>query len=113
MKILKKINTVEIVDVNHEGSGHIRTLDDAGQKAIKKFLKDNSDVPECKEVMATLRDKYSQAIAVRFEKEVFEVYAMFGVFRIGGGSVPYTSNGMSSTAAITEPLTDRFIETIK
>ena len=70
---------------NQNGSSLGYRLTQKQHKKMLAFLKKNKNQPSVKELLATLKDKYSDAVGIVMDGKVFFVYAQYGQLRIGTG----------------------------
>ena len=70
---------------NQNGSSLGYRLTQKQHKKMLAFLKKNKNQPSVKELLATLKDKYSDAVGIVMDGKVFFVYASYGMLRIGTG----------------------------
>tara|TARA_R100001377_G_scaffold81048_1_gene60335 strand:+ start:1082 stop:3220 length:2139 start_codon:yes stop_codon:yes gene_type:complete len=70
---------------NQNGSSLGYRLTQKQHKKMLAFLKKNKNQPSVKELLATLKDKYSAAAGIVMDGKVFFVYASYGALRIGTG----------------------------
>jgi len=68
-----------------QGSSLGYRLTDPQHKKMLALLKKNSSHPDVKELLATLKDKYSSNVSIKLDNRPFLVYAQHGQLRIGSG----------------------------
>ena len=80
---------------NEMGSSLGYRLTEPQHKKMLAFLKKNKSNADVKQLLATLKDKYSDSVSITLDNKPFFVYAQYGQLRIGsGGKVSQWNDGM-------------------
>ena len=83
--IRENMSVMKNQDINGQGNSLAYRFTEPQQAAVEKFLKKNSTEPKVKELLATKNDKYSSGVFVKIGRGVYELYASYGVYRLGAG----------------------------
>ena len=76
---------IDKIDRSNMGSSLAYILSPKQQKNMEKILRKNSNNPLVKDLMSTMRDKYSESITIILDGRPFHLYASYGRLRIGSG----------------------------
>jgi len=80
---------------NEMGSSLGYKLTEPQHKKMLAFLKKNKSNSDVKQLLSTLKDKYSDSVSITLDNRPFFVYASYGMLRIGsGGKVSQWNDGM-------------------
>ena len=80
---------------NEMGSSLGYKLTEPQHKKMLAFLKKNKSNSDVKQLLSTLKDKYSDSVSITLDNRPFFVYAHYGQLRIGsGGKVSQWNDGM-------------------
>jgi len=80
---------------NEMGSSLGYKLTQPQHKKMLAFLKKNKSNSDVKQLLSTLKDKYSDSVSITLDNRPFFVYASYGMLRIGsGGKVSQWNDGM-------------------
>ena len=72
-------------------------LTEPQHKKMLALLKKNKSNPHVKQLLATLKDKYSDSVSITLDNRPFFVYASYGMLRIGsGGAVSQWNDNMKT-----------------